>query len=157
MKYILSVLFILTVGIANAQLSKLDAIFDKYQEAKGVTSIKIAKPMFKMLNSLNIEDEDLKRIRPLTQSINSIKILIIEDSMPGISNSILDAIKKLNYEELMTVNSNDSKIKFLATPSSGNTVSNLVLSVLSGKQNILMYLDGKLNLDDVSKLVNDSK
>lgn len=149
-------LLLTAIGLgANAQMSKLDALFDKYQDTKGVTSIKIAKPMFSMLKNLNIDDDDFKKIKPITETINSIKMLIIEDSLPELSKGILDAVKALNYEELMTVNSNGSKIKFLSANPSEKIISNLVLSVVSGKENILMYLDGKLNMDDVSKLVNE--
>lgn len=160
MKHILTLILILSVSIAvNAQLSKLDAIFDKYQDTEGVTSIKIAKPMFNMLKNLDIDDADFEKIKPLTNSINAIKMLIIEDSFPELSKNILDAVKALNYEELMTVNSHDSKIKFLSANNNSNDkiISNLVLSIVSGKENILMYLDGKLNIDDVSKLVNDNE
>jgi hypothetical protein len=37
------------------QKDKLDQLFDKYQEVEGVTSIKIAKPMFGMLSNLDLE------------------------------------------------------------------------------------------------------
>ena len=62
----------------NAQNAKLDQLFEKYQEADGVTSIKIAKPMFNMLNKLNIADDELSQIKPLLSKINSLKILILE-------------------------------------------------------------------------------
>ena len=62
----------------NAQKDKLDQLFEKYQESDGVTSIKIAKPMFKMLNNLNIGDSELDQIKPLLSKINGLKILIVE-------------------------------------------------------------------------------
>ncbi|MGZ5197772.1 MAG: DUF4252 domain-containing protein, partial [Kaistella sp.] len=62
----------------NAQKAKLDQLFDKYQETDGVTSIKIAKPMFNMLNKLNIDDSELDQIKPLLSKINGLKILILE-------------------------------------------------------------------------------
>ena len=57
---------------------KLDAIFEKYQEAEGVTSIKIAKPMFRLLNNINIDDSDMDKIKPLISKMNGLKILILE-------------------------------------------------------------------------------
>jgi len=62
----------------NAQKEKLDLLFDKYQDANGVTSIKISKPMFSMLNKLNIDDAELSQIKPLLAKINGLKILIVE-------------------------------------------------------------------------------
>ena len=62
----------------NAQKEKLDQLFEQYQESEGVTSIKISKPMFNMLNKLNIDDSELSQIKPLLNKINGLKILIVE-------------------------------------------------------------------------------
>ncbi len=39
------------------QSDKLNQLFDQYQDTEGVTSIKIAKPMFRLLGNLNIEEK----------------------------------------------------------------------------------------------------
>lgn len=79
MKKIFLTLFIVAAGIGvNAQISKLEKLFDQYQDTKGVTSIKIAKPMFNLLNKLDIQDAGIDQIRPLIKDVNSIKILIFE-------------------------------------------------------------------------------
>lgn len=155
MKYILLILFAIVSITSHAQISKLNTLFEKYEEAKGVTSIKIAKPMFKLLENLKIEDEDLKKVKSLTNTINSIKILIIEDSASYVPSEFLAAIKNLRYEELFTLSRSGSKIKFLADNTTGKTISNLVLSITDEKQNIFMHLDGKLNMDDISNLANN--
>ncbi len=112
----------------NAQKDKLDQLFEKYQETDGVTSIKIAKPMFNMLNKLNINDSELDQIKPLLSKINGLKILIVEkpetkgtdeikqlNMFQNLQSDISNSIKNLKYEELMTVNSKDNKIKFLSS------------------------------------------
>lgn len=68
---------------------------------------------------------------------------------------MLAALKNLNYEELMTVNSKDNKIKFLAANTASNVLDNLLLSINGEDSNVLMMLDGKISMDDVSNLVND--
>ena len=150
------------------QSDKLNLLFDQYQDTEGVTSIKIAKPMFRLLGNLNIEDEDLKKIKPLINKVNSLKILVVDkpdsndkDSVVAYNNfqkvqkSMLAALKNLNYEELMTVNSKDNKIKFLAANTASNVLDNLLLSINGEDSNVLMMLDGKISMDDVSNLVND--
>lgn len=150
------------------QSDKLNLLFDQYQDTEGVTSIKIAKPMFRLLGNLNIEDEDLKKIKPLINKVNSLKILVVDkpdsndkDSIVAYNNfqkvqkSMLAALKNLNYEELMTVNSKDNKIKFLAANTASNVLDNLLLSINGEDSNVLMMLDGKISMDDVSNLVND--
>lgn len=157
----------------SAQKQTLNDLFEKYQEAEGVTSIKISKPMFGMLNKLNLQDADLDEIKPLLAKINGLKILIVErpdikDSLSAagkkmilnfnnLQGQISSAVKNLKYEELMTVNSKDNKIKFLSAGASSGHLDDLLLSINSGGQNVLLMLDGKLDMDDINKLINEGQ
>ena len=169
MKKILFI-FILMFSTLNifGQSDKLNQLFDQYQDTEGVTSIKIAKPMFRLLGNLNIEDEDLKKIKPLINKVNALKILVVEKPNPSdkdsiiayqnfqkVQTSMLSALKNLHYEELMTVNSKDNKIKFLAANTTSDILDNLLLTINGEDSNVLMMLDGKISMNDVSNLVND--
>lgn len=156
----------------NAQKAKLDQLFDKYQETDGVTSIKIAKPMFNMLNKLNIDDSELDQIKPLLSKINGLKILILEkpessensvsdqkkmNLFQNLQTDISNSIKNMKYEELMTVNSKDNKIKFLSSDATNGILDDLLLSINSEGNTVLMMLDGKISMDDVNTLVNEAQ
>ena len=157
----------------NAQKDKLDQLFDKYQESEGVTSIKIAKPMFNMLNKLNINDSELEQIKPLLSKINGLRILIVEKptaanntgsqnkinlgNFQSLQSDINNSIKNMKYEELMTVNSKDNKIKFLSSDATNGILENLLLSINSEDNTVLMMLDGKISMDDVNKLINETQ
>ncbi len=154
----------------NAQKEKLDQLFEKYQETEGVTSIKIAKPMFSMLNKLNINDSELDQIKPLLSKINGLKILIVEkpdtkSATDGKQNGIFqnlqadisNSIKNMKYEELMTVNNKDNKIKFLSSDATNEILENLLLSINSEDNTVLMMLDGKISMDDVNKLITETQ
>jgi len=157
----------------NAQKEKLDQLFEKYQETEGVTSIKIAKPMFSMLNKLNINDSELDQIKPILSKINGIKILIVEKpeaaatpgsetkmtplSFKNLQSDIAASIKNMKYEELITVNSKDNKIKFLSTDASNGILDDLLLNISSGDNTVLMMLDGKISMDDVNKMVSEAQ
>lgn len=154
----------------NAQKEKLDQLFEKYQETEGVTSIKIAKPMFSMLNKLNINDSELDQIKPLLSKINGLKILIVEkpdtkSATDGKQNGIFqnlqadisNSIKNMKYEELMTVNNKDNKIKFLSSDATNGILENLLLSINSEDNTVLMMLDGKISMDDVNKLISETQ
>lgn len=154
MKTIMLICALLFAGIAQAQVSKLDDIFEQYKEQKGVTSIKIGKPMFKMLNKMNIDDADLETIRPLFSKINSIKMLIVEGSQPTLKNAVNNAVDNLKFEELMVLNSEGNKIKFLAKSVDGDLLNNLLLSIVSDEDTIFMILDGAMSYDDINNLVN---
>jgi hypothetical protein len=154
------------------QRDKFDMLFDRYQEVEGVTSIKIAKPMFSMLSSLDIDDSQLDQIKPLLSKINGLKILItenpeninttegrkVQDNLSRLSKDVSMYLKNLNYNEIMSVNNSGSKIKFLSSDAKDGMLDDLLLSIDGGKgENILVMLDGKLSMDDVNKIINSSE
>ncbi len=148
------------------QKEKLDQLFDRYQEVEGVTSIKIAKPMFGMLSNLNIADSELDQIKPLLAKINGLKVLITESSEGGksrnnltqLNKEISSYLKNMNYSEMMSVKNGDSKIKFLSSEAKNGILEDILLRIDSGNgENILVMLDGKLSMDDVNKIINSSE
>lgn len=161
--------FLFAFANVTAQKEKLDQLFEKYQETEGVTSIKIAKPMFNMLNKLNINDAELDQIKPLLSKINGLRILVVEKSeakttadgkplmFQNLQADINSSIKNMKYEELMTVNSKDNKIKFLSADATNDILDNLLLSINSEDNTVLMMLDGKISMDDVNKLINETQ
>lgn len=149
------IISLLVATSAHAQISKLDQIFEQYKEQKGVTSIKIGKPMFKMLNKMNIDDADIETFKPLLSKVNSIKMLIFENASSVVQNEVASAIGNLKYEELLVINSDGDKIRFLAENVDGDLLDNLLLSIDSGEETIFMILDGSLRYDDINALVNN--
>lgn len=156
----------------SAQREKLDELFNRYQDSEGVTSIKISKPMFSMLNKLNLDDGELDQIKPLLSKINGLQMLIIEKpngsvvegknlksglNYSGIQTDIASILKSLKYEELMSVNSKDNKIKFLSAGAKDGILDDLLLNISSEDNLVLMMLDGKISMDDVNKLVNETQ
>ena len=155
MKTILVLISLFVCSMTQAQISKLDQIFEQYKEHKGVTSIKIGKPMFKMLNKMKMSDSDLETIKPLLSKVNSIKMLIFENAGSSIQNDVSSAIRNLKYEELIAINSEGNNIKFLAENVDGDFLNNLLLSINSGDgETIFMILDGALKYDDLNALVS---
>lgn len=170
-KIIFALILVCFATLANAQKSKIHSIFEKYQEAEGITSVKVGKPMFNMLNKLNILDEDLDQIKPLLGNINSINILITENFDDSITKEtagiklrsetlakeINSAISSLKYEELVTVNTKGNKVKLLSSSTDGDMIQDLVVAVTALKQNILVLLDGKVSMTAISNLINESE
>lgn len=166
-KLIILTTFILIPFAAFGQKDKLDQIFNKYENTEGITSIKISKPMFQMLDNLKSHDEEIAKIKPLLSKINSIKILVLEkgnhlngklatSSTEKMGREIMGAVEGLNYEELMTVNSADNKIRFLASNAGTSTLDNLLLSITSKDEQLLMMLDGKISMADISALAEEA-
>lgn len=162
---LLIVLFLLSTNIFG-QTEELNKLFDKYQDTEGVTSIKIAKPMFKLLNNLKIDNEELGKIQPLLAKVNGLKMLILEKegtsknpntSDGKIEKEITNSLKNLKYEELITVNNRDAKIKFMTQDITANVMDNLILNIMSEDSSVLMMLDGKISMDDVSKMMEETQ
>ena len=162
---ILIVLFLLSTNIFG-QTEELNKLFDKYQDTEGVTSIKIAKPMFKLLNNLKIDNDELGKIQPLLGKVNGLKMLVLEKSGTSknpiinegkIEKDIATSLKNMKYEELVTVNSKDAKIKFMAQDITSNVMDNLILNIISEDSSVLMMLDGKISIDDVNNLMSETK
>lgn len=156
MKTLMLIISLFAATMAQAQISKLDQIFEQYKEQKGVTSIKIGKPMFKMLNKMNIGDADIEAVRPLLSKVNSIKMLVFENAGSAIQGEVASAIGNLKYEELLVINSDGDKITFLAENVDGDLLDNLLLSINSDEETIFMILDGSLKYDDINALVNNN-
>ncbi|WP_379968298.1 GIN domain-containing protein [Epilithonimonas sp. UC225_85] len=169
---ILLVLFLLSTNIFG-QTEELNKLFDRYQDTEGVTSIKIAKPMFKLLNNLKIDDAELGKIQPLLGKVNGLKMLILEKPIKSenadqneqklllqsgkIEKDISASLKNMKYEELVTVNSRDAKIKFMAQDITANVMDNLILNIMSEDSSVLMLLDGKISMEDVSNLMAETQ
>ncbi len=162
---LLIVLFLLSTNIFG-QTEELNKLFDKYQDTEGVTSIKIAKPMFKLLNNLKIDNEELGKIQPLLGKVDGLKMLVLEKSGTSknpvvnegkIEKDIANSLKNMKYEELVTVNNRDAKIKFMAQDVKANVLDNLILNIMSEDSSVLMMLDGKISMDDVNNLMSETQ
>lgn len=154
----------------SAQKTQLYQLFDKFQDTEGVTSIKISKPMFGMLSKLDIKDAELDNIKPMLDKIEGLRILVVEQpekdskefnkmmlNFNNLQSEISNSLKKLNYEELMTVNSKGNKIKFMASNAKGGILDDLLLSINEEENTVLLMLDGKISMEDVNKLANEAQ
>lgn len=163
MKNLVMAFVLLFASVVHGQVSKISQLFDSFQNQEGVTSIKIAKPMFQLISQLNIDDEDLSKIKPLMSKISSLKILIVEKDAKSdkrferLQTEISTALKNLKYEELISINSEDSKIKFLAESIESNVLNNLLLSINGEDETMFMILEGILSMDDISNLITNEE
>lgn len=163
MKNIILAMSFLIGGIALGQTTKITQLFDKYQNTEGITSIKIAKPMFDLINSLNIEDEDMKKIKPLIAKINSLRIVVLdkkdatEARFNTLKSDIKNALTGLNYEELIDISADGETIKILAQSSVNNKLSNLILSINGIDEAVFMVLEGEISMEEVNGMISNEK
>jgi hypothetical protein len=172
MKNIFSILLIIISGLVTfpGQTEKLNQLFQDFEKNGGVTSINIKKPMFKLLNTIDVDDEYLKKIKPILNEVDGLKLLIVpkatfpenlkSENLENIklnlakTDRINKALEGLKFNELMSLNSNGTSMKFLAETEKGDILENLVFNIDSDDENILFILNGKMKMSDVNRIVN---
>ncbi|WP_228458546.1 DUF4252 domain-containing protein [Chryseobacterium aureum] len=175
MKKIFFIIAIMLSSIAtsSAQTEKLDKLFQDFEKNGRVTSINIKKPMFKLLNTIDVDDAYIGKIKPILNEVEGLKILIIpkitfpdrlkDENLANIKMNedktarVNNALKSLNFNELMSMSSDGTSMKFLAEEEKDNYLENLVFNVDSKEENIIFILNGKMKLSDVNKIINSGE
>lgn len=158
---------------SSAQTEKLDKLFQDFEKKGRVTSINIKKPMFKLLNTIDVNDAYIGKIKPILNDVEGLKILIIpkitfpdrlkDENLANIkmneekTERINNALNSLNFNELMSMSSDGTSMKFLAEEERDNYLENLVFNVDSKEENIIFILNGKMKLSDVNKIINSGE
>jgi hypothetical protein len=135
--------------LAAAQNSAIDKVFKKYGDRDGFTVVTISKGLLKM--AANMDDD--REAQDFLSRIHSIKILALEDHNSGINlyDEVLSELDKSSYDELMTAKSKGEEVLILAKKD-GDIVEELIILVGGGDDNALVYISGKMNMKDLSKL-----
>lgn len=158
---------------SSAQTDKLNKLFQDFEKNGGVTSINIKKPMFKLLNTIDVNDAYVGKIKPILNEVEGLKILIIpkitfpdrlkDENLANIkmneekTDRVNKALRSLNFNELMSMSSDGTSMKFLAEEEKDNYLENLVFNVDSKEENIIFILNGKMKLSDVNKIINSGE
>lgn len=146
---IIFISFLLTVA-SWGQSNPVDALFEKYSEIDGFTSVYISGKMLSMFAGERKEAEN-----DLIFRIKSIMILSEDDSLSkGGVNFYSELNKKLDfskYEELMVVRDNQEVTKFLVKQS-GSIINELLMISGGVGGNTLISIRGEIKLNDLSEI-----
>lgn len=175
MKKIMTIVLALHISLCGlAQNKKVEQVFDTYQNMEGVISVNVARPMFNLLNKIKINtgEKTISNLMAMLKEINSVKLLAVEngllnelseefaaEKLPAekfkqLQADINRAVAEVNYMELITVNAKGRSLKFMTAQSEGAVIHNLLLSITSVKEgSLLLFLDGKINMEDVNKFI----
>ncbi|MBN2214247.1 MAG: DUF4252 domain-containing protein [Bacteroidales bacterium] len=149
-KLLMFVLF--AIMAVNAQ-SPADRLFERYAGKEGYTTVFISKYMFDLFNSVESDKPETQEMQEVISKLTGIKILTSEE--PDKSINFLKEIKKEissdGYKELMIIKEEDQDVRFLAHESEGK-ISELLLIVSGGGENVLMIIQGDIDMKDISKL-----
>lgn len=100
---------------AKAQNDAISKYFSKYEkDTEKFNAVSISGKMFKMINSIEVEDDEDKALVESLGKITGVKVLFAENGVDGTSmfKEALGLIDGKGFEELMSVRDEDKDIKF---------------------------------------------
>jgi len=153
-KVVLFILVIAFPAFIMAQNSAVDKLFSKYQGKQGITTVSISPELFQMVNAMGIEEIEEQDF-PLDK-VASVKILTIEDEEGYEDVNFYEEIKKDldvdDFEEVMTVNDGGEVVRMWMKVDK-KSVSEFLL-IVGGDDNVLIYITGNFNMDDLEELAD---
>ncbi len=148
-------LIVLTIALPAflmAQNSAVDKLFNKYKGKEGVTTVQISPELFQIVKAMEIEEIDEHDI-PFDK-IASVKILTIEDEEGFEGVNFYDEIQKdLNvsdFAEVLTVDDGGETVR-MWMKADKSVVSEFLL-IVGGDDNVLIYITGNFNMNDLEGL-----
>jgi hypothetical protein len=135
-----------------AQNSAVDKLFNKYKGKEGVTTVLISPELFQIINALEVEEVEDADI-PFDK-VSSVKILTIEEeeAYEGVNfyEEIRNDLKLDDYAEVMTVNDGGETVRMWIK--ADEAVVSEFLLIVGGGDNVLIYITGNFNLNDLEGL-----
>lgn len=148
--------FILAAIVLNGQKS-VDDIFQKYAGKDGYVNITISGDLLRF--AANAEKSSSERKKDLLpDSLTEIRILAVEDddiSTENFYDKVMTDADLRGYEEFMSVNSKDQKLKMLARIE-GSHIRELLL-ICGGDDNAIIRLKGDMTKSEARKLSEEVK
>jgi len=144
MKRILGILVLsASMSLVYGQRS-IDALFEKYADNDGFTTITLSGDLLKFVVSNDDRDEN-----HWMGKITEIRILAQEDKGMKVENFFDHAMRDINmddYEEYMSIRKSDQDLRMLVR-STGNVIRELLL-IGSGEDNLIIQVKGKMTYHD---------
>lgn len=136
-------------GICRAQ----DALFQKYEDVDGVTTVYISKAMFRMMPHLNAGNKDISKI---AYKLDRLQILDCErpSLIPGIKKMALAIYKNGKYEYIMRVNDDGEHTIIYQKQHAGGKNEFVLLSDEKDELSIINLL-GNVTLNEIKGLTDN--
>ncbi len=148
------VLTVLIPALLAAQNSAVEKLFNKYQGKEGVTTVNISPEVFQIVKAMNIQEIDDHDI-PL-EKIASVKILSIEEGegWEGVNfyREIERELDVSDFAEVMTVQDGGETVRIWMKIDQSDLSE--FLMIVGGDDNVLIYITGNFNMNDLEGLAN---
>ncbi len=151
---LLLVAAVMMTAMVFGQSKDAEQVFKAYAGAGNCTVLTVPKGALRLVASLQEDDEP--EVKAFLNSLQSVKIVAAERGMTR--DQYAKMLKGLEgtYEELMTVDKKDEQVKFLMRQE-GDVIRELVLLAGEGDEGALIIVKGKIRLDDLMKMKEDTR
>ena len=135
------------------------SIYQKYSDTEGVSAVYISSAMFRLMGripDLDVEGEDIN-LAPIIQSLSGLYLISSEDKAVG-RDIKADADRFVaggQYELLLEVKDSGEIVR-IYTMGTEKTVSGFVMIAADDAETTFIYLDGKMNREDLENLLAQS-
>ncbi len=132
------------------------------EETKGNTTVtKINVPMFLVkpyIKKALREDGESEEVINLIKKIRKVKVYTVENATEKMATQFSRQSFGSNLQELVSVNSKDSKIKIMSAITNSDTViKDLLITVKDEKDLVYVKVLGKFSMDDIAKIAELSE
>lgn len=145
------ILVLATITIGTTQAGSLDTYFSKYQDDETFTVVNISASMFAAISGLETDAID-PEAKAILDNITGMKILTKQSNGNTYFDEALQLINSKGLEELMSIKDKGQNIRIYGK-SDGSKFLKEVVMLRGDKSNfILMQVQGKLSIEQLSKL-----
>lgn len=138
--FLLSAISLNAQDVANKVLSKLGT-------SKDFTTISISPKMFSLMNDIVEDDAEMEFVKYLT----GLTVLAAEKSMPHYFETAVDALDELDYEELLTVKSENENVRIYMRELGGK-ISDILILVNDSEEFVLVDVSGLISKEQIAML-----
>jgi hypothetical protein len=140
--------------ITQAQTTPLTAVIDKYAGMEGYTYVYITEYMFQL--AATIAEEDDPEAKELMNNLKTLVVLTANAETNAnrtvrFADEVKNALPKGNYKVLLKVVDGTENVDILANEQNG-IINELILTVKSPDEDLLLILTGQINLKSIAKL-----
>ena len=132
------------------------------EETNGKTTVtKINVPMFLVkpyIKRALREDGESEDVIKLIRKIRKVKVYTVENATEKMATNFSRQSFGNNLQELMSVNSKDSKMKIMSAITNSETeIKDLLITVKDEKDLVYVKVLGKFSMDDIAKIAELSE
>ena len=159
MRTLMTMAMVMMVYALSAQTA-IDDLYKRYAGKEGFTSINISPEMFGMLSGFDTNDssENAQEAQNVMEQLTGLKMLVYEAEDGVRNDAFMNELRELSsvkgYTEMMSVDSEDEIVKFLAKKGEDGRVSEMLMIVMEEDEAVVMSMTGSLDMKSIQQISN---